>query len=68
MWQPLQHKLDRNSMLHIHKAHSKNCNNETDYQPVAWEVFKKVLRRKQKDSENSSLFELEKSIREVAEE
>lgn len=55
-------------MLNIHKAHSKNCNNETDYQPVAWEVFKKVLRRKQKDSENSSLFELEKSIREVAEE
>lgn len=30
--------------------------------------FKEVLRRKQKDSENSSLFELEKSIREVAEE
>lgn len=26
-------------------------------------IFRKVLRRKQKDSENSSLFELEKSIR-----
>jgi len=35
LWQPLQQILDWNSMLNIRKAHSKICNDETDYQPAA---------------------------------